>query len=92
MLTLCIAHRTRIIEDVDGSSSKTIDLSQIDSEDDDDMQAALGQRGPSAEALAKINDYRRCWTRYSCSYHLIALQSFPMSATRRPTQRTKILT
>ncbi|KAI0752629.1 timeless-domain-containing protein [Daedaleopsis nitida] len=57
ILTLCIAHRTRIIEDVDGSSSKTIDLSQIDSDDDEDMDVVLGRRGPSAEALAKINDY-----------------------------------
>lgn len=55
---MCIAHRTRIIEDVDGSSSKVIDLSNVDSDDDEDMDNALGQRGPSAQALAKINDYR----------------------------------
>ncbi len=54
---MCIAHRTRIIEDVDGSSSKVIDLSNVDSDDDEDMDNALGQR-PSAQALAKINDYR----------------------------------
>lgn len=58
ILTMCIAHRTRIIEDVDGSSSKVIDLSNVDSDDDEDMDNALGQRGPSAQALAKINDYR----------------------------------
>lgn len=59
LLTLCIAHRQRIIDDVDGSSSKTIDLSNMDSEDEDVMDAMLGRRGPSAEALAKINDYRK---------------------------------
>ncbi|TFK80719.1 timeless-domain-containing protein [Polyporus arcularius HHB13444] len=57
ILTLCIAHRKRTIEDVDGSSSKTIDLSTMDSSDDEDMDAMLGRRGPSAEALARINDY-----------------------------------
>ncbi|TBU40199.1 timeless-domain-containing protein [Dichomitus squalens] len=57
ILTLCIAHRQRIIDSVDGSSSKTIDLSNMDSEDEDAMDAVLGLRGPSAEALAKINDY-----------------------------------
>ena len=58
LLTLCIAHRQRIIDDVDGSSSKTIDLSNMDSEDEETMDTMLGRRGPSAEALAKINDYR----------------------------------
>ena len=59
ILTLCILHRQRIIEDVDGSSSKTIDLTNFDSSDEEDVDAVLGRRGPSAEALAKINDYRR---------------------------------
>ena len=59
-MTLCIAHRQRIIDDVDGSSSKTIDLSNMDSEDEDAVDAALGLRGPSAEARAKINDYCKC--------------------------------
>lgn len=58
---MCIAHRTRIIEDVDGSTSTAIDLTQIDSEDEEDMEAVLGRRMPSAEALAKINDYRECY-------------------------------
>ena len=49
ILTLCIGHRLRIIEDVDGSSSRTIDLSTMDS-DDEDMDAVLGRRGPSALA------------------------------------------
>ena len=30
----------------------------MDSEDEDTMDTMLGRRGPSAEALAKINDYR----------------------------------
>ncbi|KAH9924971.1 timeless-domain-containing protein [Epithele typhae] len=58
ILLLCIGSRLKIIEDVDGSSSKTIDLSNLDSEnDDDDIDAMLGRRKPSAEALAKIRDY-----------------------------------
>ncbi len=59
ILTLCIAHRQRIIDAVDGSSSPTLDLSNMDSEDEDAMDTMLGRRGPSAEALTKINDYRR---------------------------------
>lgn len=43
---------------MDGSSSKAIDLSQMES-DDEDIQAVLQRRGPSAEALAKISDYRK---------------------------------
>ena len=58
-MQLCIAHRLRTIADVDGSSSKEIDLTQLDS-DDDDVDAILNRRGPSAEALAKINDYCKC--------------------------------
>ena len=32
----------------------------MDSEDEDAVDTALGLRGPSAEARAKINDYRMC--------------------------------
>ena len=53
ILTLCIAHRTRIIDDVDGSSSKTID------EDDQDEldSAALELRTASLDAVAKFADF-----------------------------------
>ena len=54
-MKLCIAYRQKIIEDVDGSSSK-IDLSRLES-DDEDVDAVVNRKGPSAEALAKINDY-----------------------------------
>ena len=54
-MKLCIAHRQKIIEDVDGSSSK-IDLSRLQS-DDEDVDAVVNRKGPSAAALAKINDY-----------------------------------
>ncbi|OJT12212.1 Topoisomerase 1-associated factor 1 [Trametes pubescens] len=58
ILSLAIAHRRRIIDDVDGAPSQAIDLTAAsDSEDDLNPDALLGRRPPSAEALAKINDY-----------------------------------
>ncbi|KAI0649834.1 timeless protein-domain-containing protein [Trametes meyenii] len=57
ILSLAIAHRQRIIDDVDGAPSKTIDLTGGDSGDESDIDALLGRRPPSGEALAKINDY-----------------------------------
>ncbi|KAI0657606.1 timeless-domain-containing protein [Cubamyces menziesii] len=59
ILTLAIAHRQKIIEDVDGAPSKTIDLTgaNSDNESDVDVDAMLGRRAPSGEAMAKINDY-----------------------------------
>lgn len=44
---------------MDGAPSQAIDLTAAsDSEDDLNPDALLGRRPPSAEALAKINDYR----------------------------------
>ncbi|KAH9903300.1 timeless-domain-containing protein [Cubamyces lactineus] len=59
ILSLAIAHRQKIIEDVDGAPSKTIDLTgaNSDNESDVDIDAILGRRAPSGEAIAKINDY-----------------------------------
>ncbi|KAI0672215.1 timeless-domain-containing protein [Trametes maxima] len=57
ILALAITHRQRIIDDVDGAPSKTIDLTGGDSGDESDVDALLGRRPPSGEALAKINDY-----------------------------------
>ncbi|KAI9060063.1 timeless-domain-containing protein [Trametes sanguinea] len=57
ILSLAIAYRQKIIDDVDGAPSKTIDLSGVDSGNESDVDAMLGRRPPSAEALAKINDY-----------------------------------
>ncbi|CDO77442.1 hypothetical protein BN946_scf184857.g49 [Trametes cinnabarina] len=57
ILSLAVAHRQKVIDDVDGTPSKTIDLSNVDSGDESDVDAMLGRRPPSAEALAKINDY-----------------------------------
>ncbi|OSD01035.1 timeless-domain-containing protein [Trametes coccinea BRFM310] len=57
ILSLAIAHRQRIIDDVDGAPSKTIDLTGVDSGNESHVDAMLGRRPPSTEALAKINDY-----------------------------------
>ncbi|KAI8989035.1 timeless-domain-containing protein [Trametes punicea] len=57
ILSLAIAHRQKIIDDVDGARSKTIDLTGADSGDESDVDAMLGRRPPSGEAIAKINDY-----------------------------------
>ncbi|KAI0772965.1 timeless-domain-containing protein [Trametes elegans] len=58
ILSLAIAHRQKIIEDVDGApSSKTIDLTAGDSDAESDMNDVLGRRPPSKEAAEKINDY-----------------------------------
>ena len=64
ILTLAIAHRQKIIEDVDGAPSKTIDLTgaNSDNESDVDVDAMLGRRAPSGEAMAKINDYRKLYS------------------------------
>ncbi|KAI0357683.1 timeless-domain-containing protein [Trametes cingulata] len=57
ILSLAIAHRRKTIEDVDGAPSKTIDLTGADSDAESDVDALLGRGQPSAEAIAKINDY-----------------------------------
>ncbi|KAL1947016.1 hypothetical protein VTO73DRAFT_13977 [Trametes versicolor] len=58
ILLLAIVHRRRIIDHVDGAPSQAIDLAAAsDSEDDLNPDTLLGRRPPSAEALAKINDY-----------------------------------
>ncbi|KAI0634374.1 timeless-domain-containing protein [Trametes polyzona] len=58
ILALAIAHRQKIIDDVDGAPSKTVDLTgDSDSETEEDVNALPGRRLPSGEAMAKINDY-----------------------------------
>ncbi|KAI0366585.1 timeless-domain-containing protein [Pilatotrama ljubarskyi] len=57
ILSLAIAHRKKTIEDVDGAPSKTIDLTGGDSDAESDVDALLSRGQPSAEAIAKINDY-----------------------------------
>ncbi|KAI0827274.1 timeless protein-domain-containing protein [Trametes gibbosa] len=60
ILSLAIHHRQKIIDDVDGAPSKSIDLTNAEDSEDEavgDADALLGRRQPSREAIAKINDY-----------------------------------
>ncbi|KAI0942849.1 hypothetical protein AcV7_002147 [Taiwanofungus camphoratus] len=58
ILMLAIGHRQRIIEDIDGSSSHAKDDEDTDGDiDAAELDSKAGLRGPSSEALAKINDY-----------------------------------
>ncbi|KAH9851033.1 timeless-domain-containing protein [Lenzites betulinus] len=60
ILSLAISHRKKIIEDVDGAPSKTIDLTAASDSEDEvvaDADTLLGRRPPSGDAMAKINDY-----------------------------------
>jgi replication fork protection complex subunit Tof1/Swi1 len=53
-LTSVIDQRTRIIEEID-KKDKEDDSIELDEEEE---RAALQSKGPSAEALAKITDFR----------------------------------
>ena len=54
---MVLGQRQRIVEDTDGSSSQTVDLTQED--DEMNEHPAAQRRGPSKEALEKFTDYRR---------------------------------
>ncbi|CCM05491.1 uncharacterized protein FIBRA_07712 [Fibroporia radiculosa] len=55
ILAFAISQRQRIIEDTDGSTSQVNAMSDEDA--DDGAEIVVASRGPSSEALAKINDY-----------------------------------
>lgn len=67
---MVIGIKQRIIEDTDGSTSKSVEQEDTESGDidEDDIRAKMAQNGPSADAMAKFEDYRayqNFWTETS---------------------------
>lgn len=73
ILSLVIAQRRRIIEEVDGDSEKNPEAAEDEQsqlEDDEELKARTEAKGASAEALAKITDYCACSMFFTClSFH-----------------------
>ncbi|KAH8102126.1 timeless protein-domain-containing protein [Cristinia sonorae] len=60
ILMMVIGIRQRIIEDTDGSSSKSAeqeDNMEVGDIDEDELRAKMAQNGPSNDAMAKFQDY-----------------------------------
>lgn len=75
---MVIGIKQRIVEDTDGSSSKTGDEEEeagVGDIDEDDVREKMALNGPSADAMSKFTDYRT-YSSHCEKFRLTFFQSF----------------